>query len=408
MRVSAFVLSAVITVLAAAFALCQAPTAPAPLYRFSSDGASSNIPVEVIADGLVLVQAKVNGHPGWFIVDNGTQGFVIARDYASQISLETTGIAATREVGSDASQAGIVRDAQISLPGLDLTHRHLVVIDLKSLEPAIGHEVDGIIGSRLFDDFVVVVDYEHRRLAVYSPTQYRPSGKETALPVRLDAHGFQYIDATITLPATAPVTGSFLIDGGANYFASVYKPFSDAHHLPPSSMKLQSEPGAAQSLDGRADRIDVGSHSIKNPPITFAQDVEGLMAAKDYAGLIGAEFLERFTVVFDSPGRRILLTPNQSYEAAAEYDQSGMRIRTEGRDFHRFVVTRIVPQSPAAEAGIKSGDIITAIDNRAALEMELTLTEIRSMLRQPKAHPTLDIMRGEKRLRVTIPLRPLL
>ena len=130
------------------------------------------------------------------------------------------------------------------------------------------------------------------------------------------------------------------------------------------------------------------------------------MAAKDYAGLIGAEFLERFTIVFDSPGRRILLTPNQSYEAAAEYDQSGLRIHTEGRDFHRFVVTRIVPQSPAAETGIKSGDIITAIDNRAALE--LTLTEIRSMLRQPKAHPTLDIMRGEKRLRVTIPLRPLL
>jgi hypothetical protein len=101
--------------------------------------------VEVVADGLVLVDGKVNGHPGWFIVDNGTQGFVVDPDYARQSALRTTDSATTREVGSNASQAGIVRDVKISLPGLALTHRNLVLIELKSLEPAVGHQVDGII-----------------------------------------------------------------------------------------------------------------------------------------------------------------------------------------------------------------------------------------------------------------------
>ena len=404
MQFLVFVFAAMITALAAASAVGQAPTPLAPSYRFSSNGASLNIPVEVVADGLVFVHVRVNGRPGWFIVDNGTQGFVVSRDFAARISLATSGSAVTREVGSDASPAGIVRDVQISLPGLDLTHRNLVVIDLKSLGPAIGHEVDGIIGSRLFDDFIVVVDYERGRLSVHVPQQYRTSGKETVFPVRLDAHGFQYIDATISLPGAAPVTGNFLIDGGANYYANIYKPFSDAHHIPPPTMKLLYDPGTAP--DGRADLIKVGSYSVKNPPITFAQDVEGLMAAKDYAGLIGAEFLKRFTVVFDSPGKRILLTPNRSYGDQPQYDQSGLRIRAEGRDFHRFVVTRVVPQSPAVDARIEPGDVITSIDGHPA--HELTLTEVRSMLRRPKARSTLGITHGDKRLSLAIQLRPLL
>jgi len=304
----------------APFASAQGPSGPPPSYQFSSDESSICIPVEVVADGLLLLNGKVNGRPGWFIVDNGTQGFVVDRDYARQNSLLATGGATTAKVGSNASQAGVVRDVQISLPGLELTHRNLVLIELKSLEPAVGHQIDGIIGSRLFDDFVVVVDYEQRCMSVYAPKQYRPSRNETVFSVRLDQHGFQYIDATIALPGAMSVSGSFLIDGGANYYANIYKPFSDTHQIPPSTMKLLYDTGTAQPRDGRAERIDVGPYSVKNPPITFAQDVEGLMASKDYAGLIGAEFLERFTVVFDSPGKRILLTPNRSYGDAAEYD----------------------------------------------------------------------------------------
>ncbi len=370
-----------------------------------------NIPVELIANGLVFVQAKVNDHPGWFIVDNGTQGFLVDRAFARQNSLQSSGSTVAHGGGPNAIDTGVVRDVQISLPGLDLTHRNLVTIDLKSLEPSVGHEVDGIIGSRLFDDFVVVVDYEHRSLSVYLPKQFEPSGKEKVFPVRVDGHGFQYIDATIALHGVEPVAGSFLIDGGSNSYADIYKPFSDAHKIPPPTMKLLDEPGTStggttESRDGRAEEIAVGAYSIKNAPITFAQDVEGLMATKDYAGLIGAEFLERFTVVFDSPGKRVLLTPNRDYGKPAEYDESGLRIRAEGLGFHKFVVGRVLPQSPAVEAGIEAGDSIESVDDSSA--EELTLTELRRMLCRPGARYSIGIVRGSGHRRVVLQLRPLL
>jgi len=176
-------------------------------------------------------------------------------------------------------------------------------------------------------------------------------------------------------------------------------------------MMLLDAPGTSagattKSKDGRAERIEIGRFSINSPPVSFVEDVEGLMAAKDHAGLIGADFLQRFTVVYDSRGKRILLSPNARYEDLPEYDQSGLRIRTEGRDFHRFIVTRVLPESPAAEAGFKPGDLIKSIDNRLA--PDLTLTEIRHMLCQPKARYTIGVMRGERQLHVALRLRPLL
>ncbi len=74
----------------------------------------------------------------------------------------------------------MIRDVEIALPGLDLTHRVLIAIDLKGIEPSIGHTVDGIIGSRLFDDFVVAVDFVRRRVAIYPPGRYQPPAGEAA------------------------------------------------------------------------------------------------------------------------------------------------------------------------------------------------------------------------------------
>ena len=384
---------------------------PPPSYRFTSGSAAKDTPVELVANGLVFVRAQVNDHAGWFILDNASQGFTVDRQFAQQSSLQSSGTAAARGGGANAIAAGVIRDVEITLPGLALTHRNLTAIDLKAIEPSVGHEVDGIIGSRLFDDFVVVVDYEHRMVSIYSPKDYKAPAGAKALPVRVDQHGFPYLDATIALPGIKPVSGTFLIDGGANTYADLYKPFCDAHAIPPAAMKLLDNPGTStggttESRDGRAEWIGVGPYSVKQPPITFAQDTEGLMAATDYDGLIGAEFLERFTVVFDIPGKRILLTPNRTCGSPATYDESGLRIRAEGPGFHKFVVRRIVPNSAASDAGIQPGDIIVWVDNHSA--EQITLTELRSVLAQPNARYSIGIVRGANHIQATLQLRPLI
>jgi hypothetical protein len=91
----------------------QVPSSSPPSYRFTSGDAATRIPVEVIANGLVLVQAKVNGNPGGFILDNTSQGFTVDSEYARQMLLQTSGNAVARGGGAGAIDAGIIRDVQI-------------------------------------------------------------------------------------------------------------------------------------------------------------------------------------------------------------------------------------------------------------------------------------------------------
>jgi hypothetical protein len=117
------------SVVAAGFAFGQVSPAQPPSFKFAS-GETTTIPVEVIANGLVFVEVKVNGHPGSFILDNASQGFNVDREYARRMSLETSSTATARGAGAGAIEAGIIRDVQLSMPGLDLTHRVLIAIDL--------------------------------------------------------------------------------------------------------------------------------------------------------------------------------------------------------------------------------------------------------------------------------------
>jgi Aspartyl protease len=383
---------------------------PNPSYRFATGGSTLDIPMEVVANGLVFVQATVNGHGGWFILDNGSQGFSADPEFARRNDLRGSSSATARGGGANAIETQIVRDVEIGLPGMTLTHRNLVLIPLKELEPTVGHKVDGILGSRLFDDFVVVIDYYGRKVSIFSLDHFQVSEGAAMLPVRVDEHGFQYIDATIDV-AGKTVSGNFLVDGGSNSYADIYKPFADAHQIPPPGMKLLDEPGTSTggttlSRDGRGERIRVGPYSVKGIPITFAGDTEGLMASHDYAGLIGAEVLRRFTVAFDSPEKRIYLTPNHNYGEPARYDESGLRIHAEGPEFHKFVVGRIVSNSAAAEAGFQSGDVIESLDNVST--GNLTLSDLRDKLCEPKAQYSVGVARGDKHTKVELKLRPLI
>jgi len=145
-RIAKVIRIAGVGVLATAAIAQTPPPQPPPSFVFSSGQSSLCVPVEVVANGLVLMQAAVNGHSGWFILDNASQGFTVDAEFARRNSLYVADRAHARGGGASSIDAGVVHDVRISLQGLDLDHRNLVVIALKAIEPAIGHTVDGIFG----------------------------------------------------------------------------------------------------------------------------------------------------------------------------------------------------------------------------------------------------------------------
>jgi hypothetical protein len=220
------------------------------------------------------------------------------------------------------------------------------------------------------------------------------------------------VRAQILLPGRDPIEGTFTVDIGSRGALSLTKPFTEAHHLLGSVRKTIRAPfgagvgGETKQLLGRVRGLKLGRFLIEDPVTGFSQDVRGALASPDHAGLIGGEILRRFTVIFDYSCLKMILEPNAHFDEPYEYDMSGIFLIAEGPDFKRFKVHRVLEGCPAAEAGVREGDVIAALDGRPAAEF--TLEQIRQLFKQERQEVLLSIQHGEESLQIRLKLRRLI
>ena len=82
----------------------------------------------------------------------------------------------------------------------------------------------------------------------------------------------------------------------------------------------------------------------------------------------------------------MIIEPNAMFRAPYEFDMSGLFLTSEGGSSQGFKVYSTIQGSPAAEAGIREGDVIEAIDGKPA--SHFTLDQVRQMFKDHKARNT--------------------
>ena len=85
---------------------------------------------------------------------------------------------------------------------------------------------------------------------------------------------------------------------------------------------------------------------------------------------------------------------------------SGLFLRAEGAAFDQFKVHRVVDGSPAAEAGLREGDVIAALDGRPAAGF--SLEQVRQLFKEEGRAVRLDVQREGAALAVSLELRRLI
>jgi S1-C subfamily serine protease len=108
-------------------------------------------------------------------------------------------------------------------------------------------------------------------------------------------------------------------------------------------------------------------------------------------------------VTFDYPHGRILLEPNGRFAEPFLADESGLSLIATGEGFRRFEVDGVEPGSPAAEAGLRRRDVLTAIDGRPAGAFDLD--RVHEALRKVGRTIRLTIARGRNSVDVNLKLR---
>lgn len=372
------------------------------------------IPVDVTRYGLIFLRARVNdAQPLWFALDSGASfPFVIDPRQTKALGLEVRDVVtAGGGAGPGGYEVGKTNVLSLKLGSLDLANQTVAVIALDSLESLAGRTLDGLVGSDLFNHYVVELDYLAGRIVLHNPQTYRYSGAGESVPLTKQDNHF-FVAATIRMPGCAQVDGRLLVDTGGAFVSVVLNaPFARANDLPASNQRTIADRslfglgGETRVLVSRGTSLTLGKLVIAEPLVYLSQDTGGALASSDFDGIIGADLLRKFKVIFDYPRHRLIFEKTPNSLQRIEYDMSGIRLRAGGTDLRTFTVSQVLEDSPAAEAGLREGDVFTHINGTAA--SKFTLDEIYEMLKQPGRQFKLKFRRNGEPFFVKITTRRL-
>jgi predicted aspartyl protease len=369
--------------------------------------AVAQIPIE-LSGNEVFLQLRVNGsEPLWFGLDTGAGGTVISTETVEALGLKLEGSHRTQGAGGHVPSS-TVRGVRLDIGGARLEDLSVQTIALTSIENAMGHKMDGILGAEFFRRYVVELDYENQRVGVYEPAGFEYRGGGESLPLTFELN-HPYVRAKVAMPGREPVEGKFVLDTGSNFPLILLDTFVREKRLAESNPKTLKVTGRGVGGEvtmpvGRTGRLTLGSYSLENPVTSFPQT--GWFAREGAAGNIGGAVLRRFKVTFDYSRGRIFLEPNKRFNEPFEYDMSGLQIVTESPAFKTVTVLRILPDSPAAEAGLRQGDEIVSIGGRPVAELKIAA--LREMLRQPDRRYALAVRRGAETVNAELKTRRLI
>ncbi|HVH55196.1 MAG TPA: aspartyl protease family protein [Vicinamibacterales bacterium] len=402
----------------AALALVIALAVPGPSTREPafvlqpSTGAPVTITFELVTRH-VIVHAKVNNsRPLWFVLDTGANAAIVTMATATELGLTLEGNVQGRGAGPGTQAGRRVKNATWSLVGLEKISQPVsLALPMTLLPSGLGHDVDGIIGGEFIKQFVLALDYQARTITFHDRKTFRYNGNGQTLPLDFTADGHPVLKAAVTPLGGAPIEHRFMLDIGSGLALALHSPFVAEHNL------LREQSGTIRAIGmagaggvsvgrlGRVGTVQIGTFTIANPITLLSEDKAGAFANASLAGNIGAQIASRFRMIFDYGRRSIILEPSATFADPFDRAMSGIALRGEGSDHRTFRVKEVLENSPATEAGLAEGDVITSIDGVAA--STLTLTAILEMLDKAVARE-LTLQRGEQVLKVTLTPRRLI
>lgn len=398
-----------VTSICAPGAGAQGPDLAPAVPQFASGDRVEGVAVEIF-DRIIYLPVTIDGKgPFTFVLDTGAGAIsafdpAIARSLGFAVEPFTTAGGA----GEEAIEVGRVDSLNVGLPGLSFANRTIFTIPLHRMNPHWGKNKDGVIGGDLLSTLVTRIDYEKETVDFYDAASYEYSGKGEVIPLVMMGN-FLFVEAKVYLYGKAqPLDAFFMVDTGVRL--SLFNTgYAKKHKLAGQSPKTTTGVtgfgigGISRGTVGRVRGIELGSIRFDNPVMDFCIDEAGSLADTSFSGIIGADILHRFNVVIDYSRSRMILERNRFFEAPFEFDMSGIRFVMEGPDFGSLEVYSIFDGSPAAEAGLREGDVVTAIDGKPSAQF--TRETLREYMEREGETVRLSIERDGKTQEIELRLR---
>jgi len=371
-------------------------------------------PIEVpfrVLNNHVLIPVSVNGSaPLELILDTGMPVYGVMLHPGPEVAaipFDTEGAPQVMVAGSAEGPAQAAVNVTLGLPGVEFRGQ----LAIFAPPPGAGRNesspeaAKGVMGLTVFDNFVVTFDHDRSVLVLTRPDGFVYAGRGARLPFRLGQPPVPEIDCALEADGrTVPLT--LTVDTGASHNLSLtLGPDSD---IAPSAGARElvvgySMWGELTGLIGRGGTLRLGDLVLDDVLVTYLEKGAPGVPPCGRSGLLGNGVLRRFNATFDYSRKELILEPNSHTDDPFEHNMSGMASTRKADG--TYTVSRVFPETPAAEAGVLAGDTIVAVDGRPA--GSIGSEELRQLLERDGATVTLRLERGSGTVDVALRMRRL-
>ncbi|THD81823.1 MAG: hypothetical protein E7812_03140 [Phenylobacterium sp.] len=263
------------------------------------------LPIVDFVFGAPVIEVRLNGGEAHrFKFDSGSME-LIDGGKATAEGIRATGVTKLLEINK--AETMPVSDTEVRLGEAELGTVSLALMPDGWAHPA---AIDGIIGKTLLLRYVVTMDVVGRQMILSRPEAYTVPDGATVLPMT-ELHGLFHVPASLDGAA-----GEFGLDTGLTTHVIVFPAFDQAHGL---ALRYGDAAivGDAAGTSGETSKVrqakgemlTLGGSSVAGPEVLILTDATGVGRFDQMAGLIGMPALAQFTVTFDAPHKRLVLTP---------------------------------------------------------------------------------------------------
>ena len=252
--------------------------------------------------GHLWVRPLINGRDmGWFLFDTGADATIIDERIARELDLPRIGELDSTGIGGRTKSVMHTVES-LQLGGVRVENIPVYARNLTSKNRSMGTDVAGILGNDLLSQGIIVYDELDVAIEFHVPDMYElPDAQWQDMPVHngKPAVHLEYEGHT----------GLFVIDTGAPGRLIIGPQAIDRYKLLEGRQTRSSAAfgsgGSVAARTGTVDYVLWGGERFENVPARFITQNQGSGADVQRDGIVGANLIRRFIVVFDIEGERI-------------------------------------------------------------------------------------------------------
>jgi Aspartyl protease/PDZ domain len=352
--------------------------------------------VSVPAEGGLIFQTTIDGKgPFKAVFDTGSVN-VISANMARKLELKLDAQGLEFSTSSPANvQVHKTRVDTLQIGELLVRDQTFYVIDF----PDDNGGPSFIVGYELLRRLAVRIDFEQQRLTFYDGPHFHYSGRGTGVP--LEYRGNLLVVQTFIGDAS----GWFELDSGNESGTMMNTGFTVknnlVHALGAHFLAYNGRGFAGPSPEAYLARLNTLRIGAVRVPSVIARFSTDPADTRKLDGNIGQDILRHFTEVFDCMHGQVYFETTKDSAQPEVFNRAGLIFDSFG---HGLQAMTVLPGSPGAQAGIETGDVISAIDGKAPSD-EMNQP---AFLQPPGTKLQLTVQRGTETRQVTVILKDVL